>query len=162
MAFTDPNYVSEILDGVLTELNAAFDDANRPFGRAVRVPSDNPAWDCEMLAVWPRMRIGNIENRNYSVKSITRHFRHILEVHILAVRCLTLSRSGIPSPDSIDDDGDVFAQDMWILERAIGMGVLDGTLFPSGQCTVARVLPMQPLPAQGGYSGIKTTIEVAL
>lgn len=159
MSFTDPDYTAGILQAVLDLLATALDDADRPVARTFRSPGV-PSWDCGQLAVWSQARSMGPET-NTDRKAITKQARHGLDINILLTRCLTSTASGMPTAEQVDADGEGYATDQWIIQRALYSAARDSTFLPGG-CMVARLNPVTPASPQGGYSGMTTTLEVAL
>lgn len=160
MAFTDPGFVSGIIDRLLSEVDAALTAAGRPTGRVHRFPGI-PSWDCQGLYGWPQLRVGGPGTQTDG-RQQRQQRRHILDVNVLLLRCVTtITDSGIPAVAVVDADGDGYATDMWVLERAMSAAVRNGDLIPD-TCTVGRVNPVTPQSPSGGLSGMLTSLEIGL
>lgn len=161
MSFTDPDYVADLLDTVLATASAALLAAGRPIDKVSKFYGI-PSWDCEQLVAWPSLRVSGLETQSDS-KAMRRQVKYTLDINVLLLRCVTaLTGTGIPSTATVDLDGLGYATDMWALQRAFALGIIQGTLFPSGTCTVARVLPINAQNPGGGLSAMQLTIEVNL
>lgn len=159
MSFTDPDYLADILTEILDVISDALTAAGRPVDRVLRSPGV-PAWDCGLLAVYPRVRVVSNET-NTDPRAMRKQIRHNLDVNVLLTRCLTSVKEGVPTATQVDADGAGFATDMWIVERALTVASQQSAFLPGG-CTIARLNPVIPASPQGGYSGMTTTLEVAL
>jgi len=159
MAFGDPGHVASILDEVLDYGATALATGGRPIGRVLRSPGI-PAYDCEEIVAWPTMRITG-QGVNSANRPIQKQLKYALDINIVLLRCITaLAVNGLPSPEVVDADGEGFAKDMWILQRAYGLGIAQGVLFPS--CTDALMQAFQPATPSGGLSAMSTIISVTL
>lgn len=162
MSFTDPDYVAGILTDVLTAGENALIAAGRPVDRVNRFYGP-PSWDCEMLTVWPRMRLTGFGRNTSGSAPLEKQARYTLDVNVVLLRCITaLTAKGMPSAATVDADAEGYAIDMWTLQRAYTLGIIEGTLFASAECTVGTMTPFVPLNPSGGLSGMSSTIEVAL
>lgn len=163
MTHTNPDHTSLILEDVLQHGADALLAAGRPVDRVARFPGV-PSWDCEMLVAFPRTRIIGIGPTSSTARSPVPdryEIRHILEINVTLLRCITaLTPTGMPSAAIVDADGDGYAIDMWVLQLAYTSGIIDGSLF--GGCPLANMQPFTPLTPSGSLSAFSTTIEVTL
>lgn len=159
--FSDADYLSSVLDDVLNAGDAALTAAGRPVSVLVKSPGI-PSWDCEGLYVWPRTFTAGLD-LTQNARAMQRQVKIAAAVNVLLIRCITsVTNSGIPDATVVDSDGNGFAIDMWALQRGYVEAALDGTLFTTVGCVIARMQPIMPATPQGGFSGMTTTIEVAL
>lgn len=156
----DPTYVSFQVNAILATISAAFTAASRPLGRVVRF-SGVPSWDCEMLAAYTQIRIGG-RGTLTSIDPIAKAVKPVVDINLLLLRCVTAINDdgSLPDEATVDDDGDGYITDMWILQHTLDTGLTDGTLWPS--CSAANIKPIRPLSPSGNLSGMTTTIEVTL
>lgn len=161
MSIEDPTHVSDFLTTVLDNLVTIFQTGSRPVDRAVIFPGQ-PAWDCEQLAIWPRLRVATAPTTTSSNK-LGPAFAHVLDIGILLNRCIvTHENNTIPTMETVTLDGVAYATDMWLLQRAVTNGVKDGTLLGDMSCRSVKANPVLPALPQGGFSAMTTTIEVTL
>lgn len=158
-ALDDPNFLPDLLDGVLAVISNALIAAGRPIDRVFISPGP-ASGDCSQLACWSQTRVVNPGTLT-DLKPIRSPIRHAVDVNVLLTRCISSAAEGMPGAAAIEVDGRGFATDMFTLQRALTLGVQTGTLG-LGNCTVARLNPVIPQPPQGGLSGMTTILEVAL
>lgn len=154
--------VSDLLNDVLDAVAAGLAGAGRPVDRVCKFPGGEPSWDCEMLAAWPRMRLGDLGTVDPAGPVRAGTYRHVLDVKLILLRCVTaLAHDGtLPAAAVVDADGEGYATDMAVMNLTILGGVADGSLF--GSCQAVRPQPTEPRVPSGGLSGMTKTIEVTL
>jgi hypothetical protein len=161
VSFTDPTYLAEVLQGILTTLSTAYTAAGRPVDRVFRSAAA-PAWDCSLLAIWPAVRVVAPGTRT-DPNPMLRQFRLALDASVVVTRCMAAAQfDGVPPVTAVDADGAALAADMWIMARTLTEGAATATLGVPGGCTVARVTPVTTPPPSGGLYAVTTTLEVTL
>jgi hypothetical protein len=164
MAFTDDDYLADIVQAILDAIDAALTDAGRPPDRVIRTDGD-PVLDCGGL-------YGHVSEVGLVDTGLDRDFRPVRQaVRLGAAVVVTLARcraavpdsqSGVPPAAAVDEDAVGMHTDLWVTQRALIDSVRDGSLGAGGTCTVARLNPVTPIPPAGGIYGVTTTIELAL
>jgi hypothetical protein len=164
MPFTDPTFLADVAQDVITGFTAAFTSAGRPVERAVRSDGE-PAFDCPGLYVYASTGLvadGLNQDPNPMKRGMVRVGAFMV---VTLVRCrgaVPDDRTGVPSAAAVDVDGADLLTDIWVTQRVLIDGLRDGTLVGGGSCTVSHLNPVTPIPPSGGFYGLTTTIDVAL
>lgn len=160
------NY-TEILQGVLSTVHTALDDAGRPPGRAELVPGLRPAWDdcCDGQLYLRVIEVYPTAGSNAPFPQIDTQQRgaagglcaiHGVAVHIGVgvIRCVATIRDdgSAPSPEEVSADGDLMLKDMDTLLDALLCKVPQADFYTSAIHGL-KMDRWQPQGAEGGCAG---------
>lgn len=161
MPYNDADYVSQILDVFLNAVGTELTNAGRTIDRLVKF-SGTPSWDCEMVAVWPALRTA-VKGTSTAANPIGAAIKHVADINLLLLRCVTSAEDENPIPPqaTVDADGEGYATDMWLVQRALVQAAAGGGILNTG-CTEIRFNPVRVFPPAGNLSAFQLTTEVTL
>lgn len=153
----EPGLIEALLADYIGRAESAFVAADRPVPRVVPVaPGTTPAWDDGCGLMYSRLvsvtPVVDTQMRGNSVMPCGINF-YIVTVAIAVVRCVAVvdDAARAPTAAQVYADGSAMLADLETLEQVIRCAP-----------TTRSIISAQPLPEQGGLSGIEWIFTLRL
>lgn len=161
----DPMLVHTWAQGIKLAIVLAYELAAVPLPEVRQVVPGTPAYDCEMLAVWPEVLLAHDGSLNQTETAISwadpAHNMRFARFAVAMLRCVpTLGPNGDP-PSVTDNEAAslVIQQDALMVWDAIRTGQGTGTI---PQCASVGYESWAAVEPNGGLGGGVTRVRVAV